>query len=239
MALALGPFLRVAGVVTLIPLPWAVLRYLPLVGEARMPQRFVVVVMMGVAVLFAAALIALGRRFPARRRTILIVVSAALILELLPVPRTLHVVKVPDVHRVIAADPAPVRVLELPYGIRDGLSSDGDYSPTAQVFQIVHGKPLLNGYLSRVPPPTRDFHLAIPLLAVLTELSAGRTPPPDRLKAARATAPAFIREAALGYVIVDTSRSSDPLHRFAVEALGLTRVSVADQYVLYRPGPAP
>jgi hypothetical protein len=40
-------------------------------------------------------------------------------------------------------------------------------------------------------------------------------------------------------VLVDTSRASDSLHRVAVEALGLTRVSAADQYVLYRPAPAP
>ena len=237
--LSLGPFLRVAGISTLIPLPWAVLRYVPLIGEARMPQRFAVVAMMGLAVLFAAALAHLGRQFPHRRRAILLAVGLAMTLELLPIPRVLHVVRVPQVHRDIAADPAPVRVLELPYGIRDGLSSYGNYNPTAQVFQTVHGKPLLNGYLSRVPPPTRDFHLAIPMLGVLTELSAGRQPPADALEEARRSAPGFVADARLGYVIVDVSRTSDALHRFAVDALGLTRLSASEQYVLYRPAPGP
>jgi len=237
--LAMGPFLRVAGVSTPIPMPWAFLRYVPLLGDARMPQRFAVVAVLGFAVLFGAALAALVRRYPARRVAILASVGLALGLELLPAPRALHAVRVPDVYRIIAADPRPVRVLDLPFGIRDGLSSFGDYNPSSQVFQTVHEKALIGGYLSRVPGPTRRFHLDVPLLGVLAEFSEGRVPSADRLEAARKTAPAFARDAALGYVVVDTSRATPALEAFAVEVLGLTRVSTSEQFVLYRPATVP
>ena len=39
-AMALGPFVHVAGINTYIPGPWAVLRYVPVVGLARSPSRF-------------------------------------------------------------------------------------------------------------------------------------------------------------------------------------------------------
>ena len=55
-ALALGPFVHVAGANTYIPGPWALLRYVPVLGLARTPARFSVVMMLAVAVLFAAAL---------------------------------------------------------------------------------------------------------------------------------------------------------------------------------------
>jgi hypothetical protein len=237
--LAMGPFLRIAGVSTPIPMPWAFLRYVPLLGDARMPQRFAVVAVLGFAVLFAGALAALVRRYPARRLAILVMVGVGLGLELLPAPRALHAVNIPGVYRIIAADPRPVRVLDLPFGIRDGLSSFGDYNPSSQVFQTVHEKSLIGGYLSRVPAPTRRFHLDMPLLGALAEFSEGRTPSAEHLDAARKTAPTFARDAALGYVVVDTSRATPALEAFAVEVLGLTRVSTSDQFVLYRPAPVP
>jgi hypothetical protein len=55
-ALALGPFIHVAGINTYIPGPWAVLRYVPVIGLARTPARFSIVLVLGVAVLFASAL---------------------------------------------------------------------------------------------------------------------------------------------------------------------------------------
>ena len=63
--LSLGPFLYVGGVNTLVPLPWAAMRYMPIIGAARSPARFAVVAALGLAMLFAGALAALGHRYPA------------------------------------------------------------------------------------------------------------------------------------------------------------------------------
>jgi hypothetical protein len=88
-ALALGPFVQVAGVDTHIPGPWAFLRYVPVIGLARTPARFSIVLTLMVAILFALALAWLGRRWPQRRRAIVAAVGVLLAVELLPAPRPL------------------------------------------------------------------------------------------------------------------------------------------------------
>ena len=51
-------------------------------------------------------------------------------------------------------DPRPqIRVLELPFGVRDGTSLDGQlHRRGTQYFQTAHGKAIIGGYLSRVSP---------------------------------------------------------------------------------------
>jgi hypothetical protein len=60
--LALGPFISVAKHLTYIPTPWAVLRYFPIVGAARMPPRMSLLVMLGVSMLLAMAVHSLRQR---------------------------------------------------------------------------------------------------------------------------------------------------------------------------------
>ena len=121
--LSLGPFIQVGGVNTYVPTPWSLLRYVPLVGAARMPSRMAIVTTMGFCVLLALALAAITTRFARYRRTILAAAAVALAGELVPVPRTLHSADIPALYQTIKDDPRPIRVLELPTGIRDGLSS--------------------------------------------------------------------------------------------------------------------
>src|SRR5262245_10540508 len=82
--LALGPFVTVGGVNTYVPGPWSLLRYTPVIGLARMPTRFAIVAALGLAMLLAGALAAIGSRWPARRRAVSLAVGALLIVELWP-----------------------------------------------------------------------------------------------------------------------------------------------------------
>src|SRR5262249_11461511 len=109
-SLALGPFIQIGGLTTFIPTPWTLLRYVPLIGDARMPSRFDVVVMMGFAAMFAGALAALTTQSPERRRAILATTGVLLAFELVPAPRPLYAAEVPHVYKTIAADPRPIRV---------------------------------------------------------------------------------------------------------------------------------
>jgi len=231
--LALGPFIRVAGVDTFIPTPWTLLRYLPGVAAARMPPRFAVVALVGFAVVLAQALVALTRRYPQRRRHLLAAVGLALGFELFPVPRTLYSAEVPAVYRMIAADPRPVRVLDLPFGVRDGLSSLGNFNPASLYFQTAHGKELVGGYLSRVSTSTKEFYCRIPTLSALMALSEGLPQTPRQLDEARRTAGRFLRRARVGYVVMDRSQMKPELRAFAVEALGLTKIADADGFELW------
>jgi hypothetical protein len=106
--------------------------------------------MMGVSVLFALAVWQVLAKRQARQRLLCAAIAGALIFELAPVPRTVYSAEIPSIYRTIAADPRPVLVLELPFGVRDGLSSTGNFSAASQFYQTFHHKRLLGGYLSRV-----------------------------------------------------------------------------------------
>jgi hypothetical protein len=234
-ALTLGPFLQIAGFQTFIPTPWTLLRYVPLVGDARMPSRFDVVAMMGLAAVFAGALAALTLKFPERRRLILLATGVLLAFELLPAPRTLYAADVPAVYAVIAADQRPVTVLDLPFGIRDGLSTVGNFDPASQYYQTLHHKTIIGGYLSRVSQADRDEYMAIPMIKALTALSENRPLAPADAQAARDSAADFLTRSHLGYVVIDDRTTSPALKAFAVEVLGLVKVDASPGYELFEP----
>jgi hypothetical protein len=238
--MALGPFVQVAGVNTHLPGPWAVLRYVPVVGLARTPARFAVVVALGVAILFAAALVFLGRRYPARRPLLLCGAGALIVFELLPVPIPLYSAAVPSVYAHVAAAPDDVRLLELPWGLRDGTTSVGDFTARSQFFQTVHGKYLVGGYLSRVAwdrrlPEVRGH----PVLDALVTLSEGQPLAADRVEKAVHAAPDFLRATKIGYVMVDRSRAAGDLQAFARRAFDLELVAADGALELYRPRTRP
>ena len=238
-ALALGPFVHVAGINTYIPGPWALLRYVPIVGLARSPSRFVVLVSLGVALLFAMALVAIGERWPQRRRVVLGALTALLILELSPVPRQLHAGTIPAPFHRIADDPrTDVRVLALPIGVRDGTSSLGNFNPLTQYQQTVHGKKLVGGYLSRVTSAQKRSLLRYPVLDALVTLSAqgGSLPLADtQRRRAYASRDRFLINTRVAYVVTDDSTTSPDLRAFAEDLLRLEKVMTADGYTLYIP----
>jgi len=233
--LSLGPFIRIAGYSTFIPTPWALLRYVPIVGDARMPQRFAVVALMGVAVLFAHALAVLVRHAPHRRRWIIAAAGIAIAFELAPVPRVLYSAEIPAIYDTIAADPRPVHVLELPFGVRDGLSSLGDFSAVTQFYQTRHGKAVIGGYKSRVSGKRKAELADLPVLGALIRLSEGRHLSPGAEARAREAAPTFAERRHLGYVVMHTNWVRPELRRFAIDFLGLRFVASDDGHELYVP----
>ena len=237
--MSIGPFLSIAGVQTHIPGPWALLRYAPLIGSARMPGRMSIVVMMAFTVLFACALVELGRRFPQRRRLLLGAVAVLLAVELAPAPRALHAASLPRIYDVIAADPRSVRVLELPTGVRDGLSMIGDFSPKTQFYQAFHGKGLIGGYLSRVSASCKQTYRRAPVMGALLEVSEGRKLSPARIDRALKYADQFMRMTDLGYVLMKRDRVSEDTRYFATVLFGLRLVAEADGYELYVPRALP
>jgi hypothetical protein len=233
--MSMGPFIYVAGVQTHVPTPWALLRYVPLIGEARMPSRIAIVAMMAVAMLFAGALTAWTTRHPRHRRWILLGVAACLWIDLMPAPRAIFAAGVPSVYMRIAEDPAPVSVLSLPTGVRDGLSSLGNFSAHSQFYQTVHGKPIIGGYLSRTTPGRKRAYQDHPVLGPLVDLSEGRPVSQTRVNRAKRAAAAFLESTALGYVVFNHKTGSAELERFAVEVLGLRRIQREQDLSLYVP----
>ena len=203
-ALALGPFVLVGGVNTYVPGPWALLRYVPVIGLARMPTRFAIVAALGLALLLAGALVAIGTRWPARRKAISMVVGVLLIFELCPAPSTLYSAEISPIFDIVAADPRPVRILNLPFGVRDGVMSAGNFSARSQFNQTRHGKRLIGGYLSRISNKRlAQMRADNPTLGRLITISEGRTLSPEDEAALIERGPIFVGKALLGYVVID------------------------------------
>jgi hypothetical protein len=230
--IALGPFIHVAGANTYIPTPWVLLRYLPVVGAARMPTRLSILVILGMSVLLAFAVRAL--RIRSRRPWVpATVVGGLLLVELMPAPREIHRVRVPAFFKQVAADPRDVRVLHLPFGLRDGLSSTGDYSPSAQFLQTFHEKPLVGGYLSRLPADGVNRYRRVRFFRLLIDLSERLAVDATRMESAIEEAHLQRRGLQIGYVVVDTTRASPQLVEFAKSALDLERVATEEGQELY------
>ncbi|MEW6320242.1 MAG: hypothetical protein AB1635_04040 [Acidobacteriota bacterium] len=233
-ALALGPFVHVLGVNTFVPGPWAILRYMPLVDLARTPTRFAVVAALGLAILLAGAMVALSRRYPTRRPALLALVGLLMAFELLPAPRALYAANISPVYDVIAADTREIRVLELPFGVRDGVSAEGDFSARYQFHQTRHGKRLIGGYLSRIPTTRRErMRTRYLTTARLTTLSEGRSLSDEEHADLRRRGPRFVRRARLGYVVMHLHRMPPGLAETAIAAFRLHEVARDGDTVLY------
>ena len=235
--LALGPFIHVAGINTHVPGPWALLRYVPIVGLARTPARFSVVLMLAVAIAFAGSLWWLGQRWPQRRRALLTVATLLLVFELLPAPRPLYSAAVPRIYNVIAETPGDFRVLELPTGVRDGTRSVGNFTARTQYFQTMHQKGLFGGYLSRVSRRRVNDVRRDPMVDALIWLSEGRSLDESRRRTLEENGSAFAARADVRFVVIDRSRTPDDLREFAINALRLRLVDIDGIFELYAPMP--
>jgi hypothetical protein len=141
LLLALGPQLQIGGTRTGVPLPYALLSVLPGVDIARRPSHFVVITTLMLAPLGALGVRALlGWVSPARRPLILAAVCALLAAEYLP-----------PAWPLLRSEPHPYyarlrgesgALLDLP---------PRQESPASLEAQIVHGLPILGGYVSRLP----------------------------------------------------------------------------------------
>jgi hypothetical protein len=188
--LCLGPFLKVWGVRTALPLPYLLLYPLPGFAGLRDPSRFGSIYTLALAVLAAYGVAALlralrernairwERRMASRRRGVLVTALLCLAvlaeswirpLPVIPVPVG---AAVPPVYHWLAARPfAPV--LELPIG----LDNKTVWAEQAQMmlFATYHWRPIVNGTGGFAPPGyVRDAatYMSFPSPAALRLLRA-------------------------------------------------------------------
>jgi hypothetical protein len=235
--LALGPFIYIAGHNTHVPGPWALLRFLPGFGLARMPTRFALVASLGAAVLMAGALASIGARWPHRRRLIGAVAGMLLVFELVPAPRSLYSAEVSPLYDRIADDPREVRVLSLPFGVRDGTWETGNFRPRSLYNQTRHGKALIGGYLSRISPRRVDrMRRDYPTLDALIKLSEKNPIGPEVAATLHERGDRLIEQGKVGYVVIDERFIPPDRAQLVIETLKLREVQRDRHLALYVPG---
>lgn len=223
---AIGGYLLAAGVDTGLPMPQILARFLPIVSNARIPGRAMIVVQLGAAMLSAIAV----TRLEWRRLTLagLVAVSVA---DGLAAPIPLYEIPAAGpVESALATAGRAAAVVEIPTGLRDGFGEIGRFDHRALIFQMSHGRPIAGGFVARLPPRIRAAYREVPALMALLDLSsAADRHAPDALPEDLASG---LLNAGITHVVVNTDSLPFGL-RSALESRGLKLIVVAGTRELY------
>jgi hypothetical protein len=168
--LALGPQLQIAGQIFETRLPYAYLdAFVPGFSISGIPGRFVVMSSLVSAILAAYGLSVLSRRWPERSVWLGLIAASLVILEFWSAPLAGSRTKLPQFYTTLAADASSYAILDFKW--------DANYLLHAQT---VHHKPLLGGWLARMPK-TQAAYLdqGSPEQVISAVLLAGQPPSPD------------------------------------------------------------
>jgi hypothetical protein len=233
---ALGPFLTVAGFDTALPLPQALARFVPLVDNARMPGRAIVCVYLALGVLMALRVAGLKpcatdapsvTHVPVAQGfspAMIWALLALLALDYLHAPIPLTALDRPAVYQQLATIPDNGAVIELPFGIGDGLSRGRGSQDRRLLYNAtIHGHPVVGGYIGRIPPDAAMVYDAMPVVGNLLRLSNGEEAEQER-------APMSVP---FRYLVLDTRAASQELIDYVHRTLDMDLISSGDGKQLY------
>jgi hypothetical protein len=228
---ALGPFLTFGGHDLGLPLPQALARFIPLVENARMPGRAMVVVYLALSVLMALRLAGLSvRREQSGQASSLAspavqwALVALLACDYLNAPVPLTALDHPAVYQHLASIEDSGPVIEVPFGIGDGLSpGTGNQDRRVLYYATLHGHPLVGGYIGRMPPGVASVYEAMPVVGNLLRLSSGDTAIED------IAVPAL----PFRYLVLDTKTASPELIQYVKSTLDMDLIASGDGKELY------
>lgn len=236
---ALGPTLQIAGNNTGLPLPYVIFSQLPLLNTFQYPWRFANLAVLGLGLLAGFGVSSLSQRLSFNRETEkwitrsggIIITALALVLatlEYIVLPLPLYQPTVPTVFADIAKQPGDAAVLELP--ITNHQTSDH----RRLLYQTVHGKPIVGGYLPRPrPDPYRDPSSPF---AALIELQPSR----DIITNNAAGLAALMRFYNFSHLVIyPSTMNADWQDSWLADALpSLTRVYSGSDTIAYTPPPS-
>jgi hypothetical protein len=230
MIWALGPWLIAFGRQSPLMLPALAVRFVPVVANARIPGRAMVVVFLCVAMLAAvgaAWLIASVRRGPLMVGGI----ATLLAVECAPASPPLFAPQTNGAYQMLKASARSGAVCELPMGLRDGFGELGRFDSTVLLHQTVHERPVVGGFLARLPPGIGREYNAMPIVGAFLRLSSGGS-----LSDESVTTPAAARSALaaahIGFVVLDSRTAPMDLIRY-VQSLALTVIAEQDGRIFY------
>ena len=102
---------------------------------------------------------------------ILVLVSLVLAADYLPAPFPLTALDRPEIYETLRDRREHGAVCELPLGIRDGFGEHGSFDDRVLFYQTIHQRPLVGGFIARLPAAVITTYQGDPLLAGLLRLS--------------------------------------------------------------------
>jgi hypothetical protein len=161
---------RIFGHKTLRP-PTALLHFVPFFNNLRCPTRAVIIPALLLPLLTLRALLS---RVGAEQRPVLgWAILAVALLEIWPRPYPVTALPATDPSAAIIAQlPTTGPLLSIPLGIRDGMHEIGQFQMTDLLEQTYHHRPVLSGYLSRLPKEQFAAFAADPVLMSVVAIQA-------------------------------------------------------------------
>ncbi len=232
MIWALGPWVTVFGRQTPLVLPGILLRYVPIVANARIPGRATVVVSLVLATLAAIGL----ERLLERGRTARIAATwlcVILVLESLPVRPALYLPDMPSQYLSWRDAPKTGAVCELPLGLRDGFGETGSLDEAVLLHQMMHERPIVGGFVARLQPSIARTYEATPVIRSFLRLSSGGEISTDDLSLTPADAASRLASAGIAFIVLDTRRASAALIEYVQSKIELRRVAEENGRIFY------
>lgn len=144
--MTLGPRLIINNNPT-IPLPYGLFQHLPIFSGVRVPERYIVMVQLGIACLASLAVSGIAKKKGFHFAGY--VAIALVLLEMSPHIQTRWTeIKIPRFYEKMAIDKGDYAIVEFPLMDYDGIKL---------FFQTVHNKKLVNGYVSHVQSVPKEF----------------------------------------------------------------------------------
>lgn len=229
MLWALGPHVVAFGHNPGILLPATLVRYVPIVSNARIPARAMVVVYLSLAMICALGFSALRGR---RQTGWAIAFLGFLVLDSVPRPTSAFPLDHPAIYDVLLRQSEPGAVCELPIGLRDGFGETGIFDSRTLWYQTIHKRPMTGGFVARMRPGLIIAYNTAPVLGSLLRLSSGeplaREPIPTP-----ASASAVLHSQGIRFIVINRDTSPPDLLHYVRLALPLRLLAADGRRELY------
>lgn len=185
--LMLGPFLKIFnrwfvnldGVAVIFPLPSLLFHYIPGLSSLRVTSRFTPIFVFFASIVVANIIDFVLNKINKKKQTIFII-SLFLIFfidQFYVIPTKLNQEIPEKIYNNLKNKPQGT-VLEVPFTVRDGFQYMGDvHAIQPMVGQIIHKKPIIGGYMARVPNEIFDYYKNLKFINYLAEtIDRGNNP---------------------------------------------------------------
>ena len=234
---ALGPYLTVLGSQVYVALPAVIVRWLPIINNARIPGRAMIVVYLASAVLGAVGITRLSAE-GTRSRLLACTLAVLVLLDYTPRTPPLYEIERPAVYEILRLRPDGGAVCELPLGLRDGFGEVGRFDSRTMLSQTVHEHPMLGGFVARIPPGMSERYLSMPVVGALLRLSGGGSLAVESVASDRKLSAEVLGRIGIRYFVVNRTESSPDLIQYMHEVLPLSLIAEEGGRSLYvvKPG---
>jgi hypothetical protein len=127
----------------------------------------------------------------------------------------------------------PGAVCELPLGLRDGFGETGSLDEAVLFHQTVHERPIVGGFIARLPPALGRRYDTIPVIRSFLRLSSGGDVASEDMGLPPANAAAALASTGIAYVVLDRRRAGAELVRYVESGILLRPMKEEDGRAFY------